>query len=124
MNLELLKEIDNPLLERKRISYTLDYEDKTPSNKEILKSLAKSENVDEQGMVLDFKDIKETTNNLINKYDHKYLNELDEFSATNPTTENISKLLYHELSKDLPEDVFVAKVTTWESEGFGASYYK
>lgn len=84
----------------------------------------RSENVNKQGMVIDFKDIKETTNNLINKYDHKYLNELDEFSTTNPTTENISKLLYHKLSKDLPDDVFVEKVTTWESEGFGASYYK
>ena len=82
-----------------------------------------SDVLNDLGMVLDFKDLKEITDNIIVKYDHKYLNEVEDFVVTNPTTENISKLLYREISDELPEGVFVKKITTWESEGFGASYY-
>ncbi len=76
------------------------------------------------GIVIDFKDIKKITDDIIEKFDHKYLNELSEFGTENPTTENISKLFYQELRDRLPENVSVKKVTTWESEGFGASYFE
>lgn len=82
----------------------------------------KSEKLNEQGIVVDFKDIKETVWEIVEKYDHKYLNELEGFVKINPTTENISKALFEKLVKEMPVDVFVKKVTTWESEGFGASY--
>lgn len=81
-----------------------------------------SEGLNELGMVMDFKDIKEITDKIILKYDHKYLNELDEFIVINPTTENISRLLFQKIHDELPKGVTVKKVTTWESEGFGASY--
>ena len=33
----------------------------------------------------------------MNKFDHAYLNELADFKVLNPTTENLSKILYDEL---------------------------
>lgn len=83
-----------------------------------------SEKVNSQGIVIDFKDVKKITKELIGNFDHKYLNELNDFTKNNPTTENISKLLFYELKDKLPEEISVKKVTTWESEDFGASYYK
>ncbi|MGR3178444.1 MAG: 6-carboxytetrahydropterin synthase QueD [Candidatus Anammoxibacter sp.] len=82
-----------------------------------------SEKINNQGLVIDFKDVKKIMHGLIDNFDHKYLNDLDDFSKNNPTTENISKLLFYALKDKMPKDISVKKVTTWESEGFGASYY-
>lgn len=86
--------------------------------------ILESEEVDDQGMVIDFNVIKRTIHDILERYDHRYLNEFKEFISINPTTENISRLLYKELSVKLPKDVSVKKVITWESKGFGASYYE
>lgn len=83
-----------------------------------------SEKLDSLGMVIDFKDVKETTHKILSRFDHTYLNELDEFAKENPTTENLARILYNELTKKLPSAITVSKVTAWESENCGASYYK
>lgn len=76
------------------------------------------------GMVMDFKEIKNTLKEILEGFDHKHLNELTLFKEENPTTENVAKFLYHELSKKLPQKVSVSKVTTWESACCGASYFQ
>ncbi len=46
--------------------------------------------VDETGMVVNFTDLKKIiTQNIIDRYDHRYLNELDEFKNIPTTVENI-----------------------------------
>ena len=60
----------------------------------------------------------------MNRFDHVYLNELADFAEVNPTTENLSKILYGELRHGLPNGVKVEKVTTWESDRCGASYFE
>ncbi len=73
--------------------------------------------LDEIGMGLDFKLIKQATNQLIDRLDHQNLNELPPFDQQNPTAENIAAYLYHELSATLNTDVIrVASVTLWETE--------
>ncbi|MDO8130734.1 MAG: 6-carboxytetrahydropterin synthase [Candidatus Brocadiales bacterium] len=42
----------------------------------------------------------------------------------NPTTENISKIIYDRLKNTLPSGVRVSSVTTWESDSCGAVYYE
>jgi 6-pyruvoyltetrahydropterin/6-carboxytetrahydropterin synthase len=76
------------------------------------------------GMALDFNDVKAILNEILESYDHKNLNELAYFKETNPTTENVSRALYAELSRKLPEEVSVRKVAVWESERCGASYFE
>ncbi len=84
----------------------------------------KAEKLDGLGMVLDFKDVKAVLNEILESFDHKNLNELVYFKETNPTTENVSKVLYAELSRKLPEEVSVRKVAVWESDRCGASYFE
>ncbi len=83
----------------------------------------KAEALDGLGMVMDFKEVKCALGEILEGFDHKHLNELASFKEENPTTENVSRVLYHELSKRLPQRISVSKVTTWESACCGASYF-
>ncbi len=83
----------------------------------------KAEKLNEIGMVMDFKIVKKKLGEILSHFDHSYLNELSEFKQENPTTENVSKVIYNNLSAQLPPEIFVAKVKTWESEKCAAAYY-
>ena len=81
--------------------------------------------LDKAGLGIDFKILKAETNKLLKTLDHKYLNELPPFVNLSPSSENISRYLYHELSRALNNDnIKVSKVTVWESDFAGASYYE
>lgn len=86
--------------------------------------VVKAENLDKLGMVLDFREAKKIIAEIINKFDHNYLNELSDFKILNPTTENLSKILYNELKNALPTGIKVSRVTTWESDRCGATYFE
>jgi len=79
--------------------------------------------LDEVGMGLDFKDIKDATKQLIGELDHRNLNELPPFDKLNPTAENISAYLYQELSAKINTGrVKVNTVTLWETERACVTY--
>ena len=84
----------------------------------------KAEKLDRLGMVMDFREVKRVIGGIMNKFDHAYLNELADFKVLNPTTENLSKILYNELKNSLPPGVKVSRVTTWETECCGATYFE
>lgn len=73
--------------------------------------------LDDVGMGMDFKVIKDATRELIGKLDHRNLNDIPPFDKINPTAENISEYLYTELSKSLNTDgIKVSAVTLWETD--------
>jgi len=73
--------------------------------------------LDDVGMGMDFKVIKDATRELIGKLDHRNLNDIPPFDKINPTAENISEYLYSELSKVLNVDgIKVSAVTLWETD--------
>ncbi len=84
----------------------------------------KSEKLDKLGMVIDFREAKRIIEEIINRFDHAYLNDTEDFKTLNPTTENLSQILYKELKGVLPAGVTVERVTTWESDHCGAVYYE
>lgn len=93
----------------------LDYESKCSNlhgHNWIVVIYCKSEELDDNGMVIDFKEIK---NKISNKLDHKYINEIVEF---NPTAENIAKYICDEIGEKC------YKVSVQESEGNIAIYEK
>ena len=51
------------------------------------------------GMLIDFKELKKEVNQMIDRLDHYYLNEIEAFKIMNPTAENIAKYIYEELEK-------------------------
>lgn len=86
--------------------------------------ILRAEKLDPLGMVLDFRDVKRILGEILNKYDHVYLNDIPEFKILNPTTENLSKILYGKLKTAMPAGIAVARVTTWESDRCGAAYFE
>jgi len=79
--------------------------------------------LDDIGMGMDFKVIKDATRELIGKLDHYNLNDIPPFDKINPTAENISAYLYEELSGKLNADgVKVSAVTLWETDRACVTY--
>ncbi len=75
------------------------------------------------GLLIDFRVIKAATKKVLDGLDHKFLNELEPFKDSNPSSENIACHIFKSLSRELNEDtVKVTKVTAWESDSACASY--
>ena len=76
-----------------------------------------AEQLDDVGMGLDFKVIKQATRGIAARLDHRYLNDLEPFSRINPTAENIAAYFHTELSAQLNSPgIRVHAVTLWETE--------
>jgi 6-pyruvoyltetrahydropterin/6-carboxytetrahydropterin synthase len=83
----------------------------------------KGERLDKNGLLIDFKVLKQETKKIIDELDHKYLNELEWFRDMNPTSENISRLIYDLIGQKVnTPDIKVSRVTTWESDTACATY--
>ncbi len=79
--------------------------------------------LDNIGMVIDFKDIKKSTNNIVDELDHEFLNDLEPFKDKNPTAENIAKYIYGRLNDILsPQDVYVKSIKLWETDRSAVKY--
>ena len=73
--------------------------------------------LDEVGMVMDFKAIKRHAREVIAELDHTYLNDHPAFQQQNPTAENIAAYLYRALSERInTPDRRVAAITLWEND--------
>lgn len=83
-----------------------------------------SEKLDNLGMVIDFRKLKKITNLAIKRLDHKCLNDLEYFKANTPSSENIARYIYNEVSKKMPENCQLDKVRVWETDNSCASYSK
>ena len=77
------------------------------------------------GLAMDFKDIKDAANEQLAVLEHAFLNEVFPFTEINPSSENIAKWLFEALSKKLnTETAQVSMITVWESDNACASYYE
>lgn len=75
--------------------------------------------LDNDGMAMDFKDARAVLKNAVEEMDHSYLNELKDFRDTNPTSENIAKLIYDKIKRAVPG---IKAVSVWENENSCATY--
>jgi 6-pyruvoyltetrahydropterin/6-carboxytetrahydropterin synthase len=83
----------------------------------------KGEEPGNDGLLVDFRVIKEKTKNVIDELDHEFLNELKPFKILNPSSENIARHIFESLSLALNNDMIkVSKVSVWESDTACASY--
>ena len=82
-----------------------------------------ADGLDDAGLVLDFGVIKKHLKDVLELIDHKYLNELDYFKVTNPSSENIARFIYENLAPHVETDkVKLTRVSAWESDNSCASY--
>jgi len=81
------------------------------------------EELNDAGLLIDFREAKEATDRILEELDHSFLNELPHFRDQNPSSENIAAYIFEKLSSTLNNNrIKVTKVTAWESDSAGASY--
>lgn len=91
----------------------------------IIEVFVQCRKLNEIGIGIDFRDVREATKRVLSTMDHQDLNELPAFSTENPTSENIARYVYKELSKCIAGDrVRVSKVKVSETPGSGALYWE
>ena len=91
----------------------------------IIDVFVRCEKLDDIGIGIDFRDIKKSVKSVLKGLDHFNLNDLPAFQDINPTSENIARFLYRELSLQLNSDtVTVSKVKVSETPGAGAFYWE
>lgn len=82
-----------------------------------------SKELDQEGVVADFRDIKGHADAVLKNLDHTYLNDVNEFNNVPPTAENIARHIYDRMEEAFPPGrTRVSRVTVWESESARASY--
>lgn len=74
--------------------------------------------LDNIGMVLDFKTIKQYAREVTEIVDHRYLNDLPAFQNQNPTAENIAAWFFKEMSERLSNNkgIQLKAITLWETD--------
>ena len=73
--------------------------------------------LDNVGMVMDFKKIRNMTNEVVDKLDHRFLNDLKPFKEINPTAENIAQYIHKELTVVMNDkQIKVRSIKLWETD--------
>lgn len=81
--------------------------------------------MNEIGIAMDFREIKEAVKEVLSEMDHADLNDLPAFQHLNPTSENVAQFLYREVSRRLnTQRTRVSRVKVCETPGAGASYWE
>lgn len=71
--------------------------------------------LDDVGIVYDFKSLKADLAAVLEPYDHGYLNDVPPFDTLNPTAENLARVIYEALARTVGSEVSVVEVAVWES---------
>lgn len=79
--------------------------------------------LNELGIAIDFKAVKQAARDVCGELDHRYLNEIPPFDTLNPTAENIAGYLYQRIGEKLnSEHVQVYAITLWETDNACVRY--
>ncbi|MCM8781526.1 MAG: 6-carboxytetrahydropterin synthase QueD [Candidatus Omnitrophica bacterium] len=78
-----------------------------------------STELNKQGMVVDFAKLKKNLKGVLDKLDHRNLNEITYFRKVNPTSENIARYIYNRLIGQVPG---IREIKVWESDTACATY--
>lgn len=80
--------------------------------------------LDPIGVVADFIDIKKELNAVLGKIDYTYLNQVPELASKNSSVENVARWIHDALKERLQgKGIQIRRVTVWETEDAGASYF-
>ena len=81
--------------------------------------------LNEEDLLIDFRDLKKWINEILDHLDHKYMNEIEVFKDVNPSSERIARYIYERLMKKfqtLNLVLTVSRVTVWESDNARVTY--
>ena len=79
--------------------------------------------LDDIGLLLDFKILKGYVDEVLEEFDHKYLNDHEWFKERNPSSEYLCRYLHEQLTARLEAPALeISFVRVWESEDSVATY--
>ncbi len=82
-----------------------------------------SEELDSDGVVVDFRVLKKKADEVLSLLDHKYLNDIGHFQKESPTAERIARYIFDKMKGRLPApNLSIVQVTVWESDTARATY--
>jgi 6-pyruvoyltetrahydropterin/6-carboxytetrahydropterin synthase len=117
-----LKIISNFAAAHNLLNYQGDCENLHGHNWKVEVTVA-TKDLDSAGLGIDFKILKRHTNTILDRLDHKYLNDIAFFSDLSPSSENISRYIFESLETELKvPGVEIEQVTVWESDNACATY--
>jgi 6-pyruvoyltetrahydropterin/6-carboxytetrahydropterin synthase len=75
------------------------------------------------GLLVDFADVKRLIRGVVERLDHRFLNDLAPFDTMNPSAENLARYFYDEISRGLGVSApRVREVKIWETDITSATY--
>jgi 6-pyruvoyltetrahydropterin/6-carboxytetrahydropterin synthase len=92
-----------------------------------IRAKLEGQQLDEAGLLVDFNDVKRVLNEIIDRVDHKFLNDVVPFDTLNPSAENMARWFYEEMEKILAAapartGARLAEVRVWETDTSVAAY--
>ena len=85
--------------------------------------MVRGEQLDPTGLLMDFVDLRKGIKGLVERLDHRFLNDLAPFDKVNPSAENLAKYFSDELEPQLRErGLQLQAVTVWETDTTSATY--
>jgi 6-pyruvoyltetrahydropterin/6-carboxytetrahydropterin synthase len=88
----------------------------------------RGETLDETGLLLDFKELKNILRPVVDYLDHQMINDLEPFTKVNPSAENLARYFFDQTNQHLVEltegRVRVKDCTVFETDTSAATYYE
>jgi len=91
----------------------------------VVEATVKGKELDKLGMLIDFKLVKAALEDVLDEFDHQYLNELEPFKSNlAPTAENLAKFIFDRLAEHqiFQQGSQLAAVRVWESPKSSVTY--
>jgi 6-pyruvoyltetrahydropterin/6-carboxytetrahydropterin synthase len=86
-----------------------------------VKAVMAADKLDDIGMAVDFRQIKDILEKILAGLDHKNLNDIRYFKENNATAEYIAKYIFIEMKEQIKT---VKSVTVWEGYNNSVTYYE
>ena len=84
--------------------------------------------LDEAGLLLDFKLLEQVMRPVIDRLDHQMMNDIEPFTTLNPSAENLARYFFDQTNVQLDEmtagRVHVKDCTIFETDTTTATYYE
>ncbi len=89
-----------------------------------VKVTVRARQLDQLGMGIDFKVLKQQVNAVVDELDHRDLNEHSGFQDRNPSSEHIAQFLFQQLKETLTTERYqLYSVEVRETDSSGVIYY-
>jgi 6-pyruvoyltetrahydropterin/6-carboxytetrahydropterin synthase len=81
------------------------------------------ENLNSIGLLMDFVDLRGAIKAIVERLDHRFMNDIEPFDKLNPSAENLAKYFCEELGSQVKgPGLCVQAVTVWETDTTSATF--